>query len=290
MRSIQDVDVILLLSLASRLESEGQYNLAKLCRAAADSLSRRAAWDLDRSGEKEPLVSEIERMAAALHGVSAELADALRTGASAMAEGRLPLIHETPHPYVCRTCGHLTLGDAVEKCPTCGAWGGTFQWFPPVYWLEALDPRAALEQLRQTPLDVAALLEGLSEEAMTRQPPDGGWAIRNIIAHLRDAQGVIAARLDQFLIEDDPVLESKAVFAWAKDEATRPPSTREIFAAYHASRLEMIAHFEAIPFVDWWRTGRHEEFGVVSIKQQMSYFAAHELTHLPQIERLVRQR
>lgn len=35
------------------------------------------------------------------------------------------------------------------------------------------------------------------------------------------------------------------------------------------------------------RTGRHEEFGVVSIKQQASYFAAHELTHLPQIARLV---
>ena len=35
------------------------------------------------------------------------------------------------------------------------------------------------------------------------------------------------------------------------------------------------------------RVGRHEEFGVVSIKQQVSYFASHELTHLPQIERLV---
>ena len=133
MRSIQGVDVILLLSLATRLESEGQYNLAKLCRAAADSLSRRAAWALDRTGEKEPLASEIERTAAALDGVSADLANALRKGASAMVGGRLALIHETPHPYVCRTCGHLTLGDAVEKCPICGAWGGTFQWFPPVY-------------------------------------------------------------------------------------------------------------------------------------------------------------
>ena len=46
---------------------------------------------------------------------------------------------------------------------------------------------------------------------------------------------------------------------------------------------------QLLSLADWWRTGRHEEFGVVSIKQQVSYFASHELTHLPQIERPVRQ-
>lgn len=55
------------------------------------------------------------------------------------------------------------------------------------------------------------------------------------------------------------------------------------------SRQEIIVRLDSIPFAVWWRTGRHEEFGVVSIKQQVSYFASHELTHLPQIERLVRQ-
>ena len=27
----------------------------------------------------------------------------------------------------------------------------------------------------------------------------------------------------------------------------------------------------------------HEEFGVVTLRQQVSHFAAHEITHLPQI-------
>lgn len=276
-----------LVSLALRLESEGQYNLAKLARAQADSLSRRAAWELNLPSDKETLASDIEGIAASLDDV--ELQTAFRSGVSALISGRLPLIHEIPHPYVCRTCGHLTLGGVPEKCPNCGAWGGTFQWFPPVYWLEALDPPEALERLRQTPLDVAALLEGLSEEEMTRQPADGGWAIRNIVSHLRDAQGVIAYRIDLFLKEENPVLEMKAVWTWARDENERPPSTREIFEAYQSSRREMIAKLEAIPFADWWRTGRHEEFGVVSIKQQVSYFAAHEVTHLPQIESLCNQ-
>jgi hypothetical protein len=36
-----------------------------------------------------------------------------------------------------------------------------------------------------------------------------------------------------------------------------------------------------------WRTSRHEEFGVVTIRQQVSYFAAHESTHMQQIAALV---
>ena len=140
-----------------------------------------------------------------------------------------------------------------------------------------------MEQLRKTPLEVAALIEGLSEEAMTRPAADGGWAIRNVVSHLRDAQGVLAFRIDLFLKEENPVLEMKQVWTWAKNENERPPSTREIFETYCPTRTEVIAKLETIPLADWWRTGRHEEFGVVSIKQQVSYFASHELTHLSQI-------
>jgi len=38
--------LIHLLALAARLEGEGQYNIAKLARAAADALGRQAAWGL----------------------------------------------------------------------------------------------------------------------------------------------------------------------------------------------------------------------------------------------------
>jgi hypothetical protein len=57
--------------------------------------------------------------------------------------------------------------------------------------------------------------------------------------------------------------------------------------AYRATRQEILATLESIPLKDWWRTGQHEEFGTVTIRQQVSYFAAHESTHLPQIESLL---
>jgi hypothetical protein len=275
-----------LLALAAKLEDEGQYNLAKLARAVAEALTRQAAFKIALPSEKGKLADEIEKATDALSKlrVNEEVLAALKRGSAAMAVGRLPLIHETPHPYVCRTCGHLLLNAPSGKCPTCGAWPTTFKRFLPVYWLDALDPFVALEKLHQTPLDVAALLEGLSEEALSRAPKDGGWAIRNIVSHLRDAQGVLSFRLNLFLEQENPLLESKAVFEWATKREDHPPPTPEIFDTYKASRQETLAKLESIPLRDWWRTGRHEEFGPVTLRQQVSYFGSHEITHLRQIE------
>jgi uncharacterized damage-inducible protein DinB len=277
-----------LLALAAKLEGHGQYNNAKLLRAAGESMARRAAYRLDLPPDQAGLVPEMGRAIDALSSldVGEDMMVALKRGAAALAEGRLALIHETPHPYVCRTCGHLELGQPADKCPVCGAWPATFKPFLPVYWLDALEPFAALERLRQTPLDVAALLEGLPEAALSRQPEDGGWAVRNTVSHLRDAQGVLNFRLNLLLEEENPTLESQAVFEWATNEEEHPPTTGEIFETYRASRLETIARLESIPLADWWRAGRHEEFGTVTVRQQVSYFASHEITHLPQIEAL----
>jgi rubrerythrin/uncharacterized damage-inducible protein DinB len=283
--------LINLFALASKLEGEGQYNLAKLARAAADSLSRRAAYSLVIPTEKEKLSAIIKESADILTSLdlNADLVAALKKGADIMAEGQLPFIDVIPHPYVCRTCGHLALSEPMVECPICSARPSSFKRFLPVYWLDALEPMAAMERLNQTPIEVEKLIEGLSETEMKQQPKDGGWAIRNILSHLRDAQGVLSFRLDLFLKEEHPILESKAVFTWATEEDDRPPSAIEIFETYKTSRKDTISKLENLPLADWWHTGQHEEFGPMTLRQQVSYFASHEITHLPQIETVRRQ-
>ena len=271
-----------LLAAADRLEGHGQYNLAKLARAAADSLARRAAHALNLSPDPAGLAATLDRLAAELpgHGLSDALAAALVRGAAAMSDGRLPLIDETPDPYVCRTCGELLMAPPAAPCPTCGAWPATFQHFRPVYWLDALGPREALAQLAQTPGVVAGLLAGLDETQLNRPGDDAGWSMRQVVAHLRDAEGVLHSRVQMMLAQDDPTLESLAVFAWATSEDDRPPTTSAIFQTYEASRRETLALLHELPPWGWQRTGQHKEFGQVTILQQASYFSAHEQTHL----------
>ncbi len=82
-------------------------------------------------------------------------------------------------------------------------------------------------------------------------------------------------------------MESKAVFEWASQAGQAAASPAEIFESYRASRAQVLERLESLPLQDWWRRGRHEEFGELRLYQQVSYFACHELTHLPQIARLV---
>ncbi len=113
----------------------------------------RAARRLELPGDKPALLREgqlaIERLSKS--SLEAELVQALKLARQALEEGRLPTYHETPDPYLCRICGHLSLGEP-GACPQCGAQPQTFQRFRPIYWLEAFDPYTALEHLRATPL------------------------------------------------------------------------------------------------------------------------------------------
>ena len=284
----QDDTLVELLAVADRLEGHGQYNVAKLARAAADSLARRAAHALNLSPDPTGLAELLGRLAATLpgDGLSDEWAAAMVRGAAALTDGRLPLIDETPDPYVCRTCGELLMAPPTDPCPTCGAWPATFQHFRPIYWLDALKPGEALAQLAATPDVVAGLLAGLDEAHLSRSADDGGWSMRQVVAHLRDAEGVLRFRVQLMIEQENPTLESLAVFAWAASEENRPTTTTEIFETYQASRRESLALLHSLAPEGWQRPGRHKEFGQVTIQQQASYFSAHEQTHLAALSAL----
>ena len=133
---------------------------------------------------------------------------------------------------------------------------------------------------------VAGLLAGLDEAHLSRPGDDGGWSMRQVVAHLRDAEGVLRFRVQLMIEQDNPTLESLAVFAWAAAGDDRPETTAAIFQTYEASRRETLALLHRLPPSDWQRTGQHKEFGQVTIQQQASYFSAHEQTHLAALSAL----
>lgn len=277
-----------LLALADRMEGHGQLNIAKLARASADSLTRRAAYEVDLPHDPEALLSDLGHLLVALpgFGFNSDLPRVMARGAAIMADGRLPLIDDMPDPLVCRTCGELVLARPETPCVTCGAWPTTFQQFRPIYWLDALQPGEALAQLRRTPEQVAGLLADLTEEELGLPGPDEGWAMRQVVTHLRDAEGVLRHRVQLMKEQTNPHLQSLAVFSWASSEGDQAPATAEIFETYLASRHETLEILEGLPAADWRRTGQHQEFGEVTVLQQASYFSAHEQTHLASLATL----
>jgi hypothetical protein len=91
------------------------------------------------------------------------------------------------------------------------------------------------------------------------------------------------------LADDDPDLAVLSIFELASQEELHPAMTADMLAAFRRKRASCVARLEALPLRDLWRTGRHAEFGRITILRQVNYMACHEQTHLPDIEQL-RQR
>jgi hypothetical protein len=274
-----------LCGLATRIEGKGQYNAAKLLRAAADAVARRAAYERGLSTDLDAIGADFEDAIRTLRKSSVDTAivDALERARKEVLAGRQTMLPDFPDAYVCRRCGESSLGPPEHACRTCGAWPTTFQRFLPIYWLNELDPPTALQYLRATPLQLDALLDGLSEADMARPPEDGSWSIRQAVTHIRDADAVLNTRVKLIKEEDNPSLAFAPVFAWTAGAAAHAVPTAEIVGQYRATRRDSVERLQALRFEDWWRTGRHDEFGTVTLLAQVSYFAAHELTHLRQI-------
>lgn len=278
-------DPAALLALAVRTEGHGRYNLAKLLRAAAAAVVQR------RADERLPEVPEGDDLVTLLTVVSdtwasdallAPLAPSLRRAALRLGDDTLPLMADAPDPRLCRRCGHLEAdGHAPGACPHCLADADTFFVQRPVWWLSAHDREGALAALARTPQRLRELLERVPRERWADRPEARTWSPHEVLVHLRDAQGVLARRVERLLEEDDPELDLAMVWTWT--EAGRDDDTEALLAAYEGARQTVLQRLHAVPLADWRRTGRHQEFGRLTLTEQVSYFAAHEPTHLRQV-------
>ena len=97
---------------------------------------------------------------------------------------------------------------------------------------------------------------------------------------------MLDARLDLMLEQDDPEIAALAIFDYATEGERHPFPTSEMLAKFLDDRSRTVARLEELPLKDLWRTGRHSEFGQMTILRQVAYLAYHEQTHLPEIEEL----
>lgn len=289
-------------ALSERFADEGEMNLSKLLDAAVYARVRRIGWLNRPIVTKATMGQELETSIGRLEALGADgeldadgdLVAALRLGWAKLArqDHRDMLVEESPDVFVCRTCGHVAFRQPPDHCPDCGSWPGRFRKFVPVFNAdnaEPTDPWAVLAMLARNSDDLESLVGDLSEEICTRRPGSGVWSIREHVAHFCDAQETLDARIDRMLAEDDPDLAVLSIFELASQDELHPEMTADMLAAFRRKRASCVARLEALPLHNLWRTGRHAEFGRLTILRQANYMACHEQTHLPDIEQL-RQR
>ncbi len=136
--------------------------------------------------------------------------------------------------------------------------------------------------LKKTPDTLRLLLEDTDAGAFSRQP-EGQWSPRQILIHMIDTEFTYGFRFRYIMAEKDPVITPFDQNDWVQTFKYGDLDATQLVRAFTPIRrvnLEMLAHVDPSLFD---KTGRHPEFGTITVGMMIPHIAAHDLNHLQQI-------
>lgn len=150
----------------------------------------------------------------------------------------------------------------------------------------------AIEVLERTPKLLDSFLSGLSKAWLHCNEGEGTWNVSEVIGHLIDAEKFNwIPRLELMLHEG----ENKAFtpfdrFSHLKDSSYR--TIDEKLVEFTTLRVENIDKLKALVNEErhFELTGIHPEYGEVKVRELISTWAVHDLTHISQITRVMANR
>jgi hypothetical protein len=276
--------VIRLVRAARGLEAGGYNGAAKLMWALAysEEIARSNDAGIPRGEELD------QELTAIIHDLQTagktDLAEALEKGQRAIHQDAPIPFSDIGFVHASRTTGEVFLGTPPEFTSNHDHTLG-LKLFLPVWYFEPLTPQQVLDALEHNPELIELQIKGLSAEQLLVPPAPGEWNMHELLAHLYSAQQLVAGRVECLLTEDNPDLAGAATWA---DTGNRPLSPAEILERYRDSRQKMVERLKGISPADWWRPGWHTEFGPQTVLSQATYFARHEMSHMPQFAEIRR--
>ena len=130
------------------------------------------------------------------------------------------------------------------------------------------------------------LTQSLPEELLARIPAPGEWSAVDCLRHLLDAERhVFPVRIKAFLAgQDFPAFDPK-------DREPESPalSAQQLAAAFAEARAAGLAELAQVNETDLERTARHSALGIMTLRETLHAWAAHDLNHTVQAERALMQ-
>ena len=144
-----------------------------------------------------------------------------------------------------------------------------------------------LRDLEATPVRLEELFAGRDDAALRARAGTDNWSALDVLIHLRASDEIIAPRLVQLLVRDEPPLPAFDERRWADVVGydAFPPAL--LLARFAARRDELLHALRRCAAAAWERTGRHEEDGSLTLWTIASRLAAHEAEHLTHLTHLL---
>jgi hypothetical protein len=137
--------------------------------------------------------------------------------------------------------------------------------------------------LSATPSTLRALLDGLPDEAL-HAPNAEGWSIKDVVAHLHDAEGIaFTERITRILDEDEPFIRSIDPPARLRQYGYAERTLSDLLDDLAARRPVHVAWLRTLSVGQLQRTGQHDTAGAITPAEIVHQWAYHDLAHTRQI-------
>jgi hypothetical protein len=134
------------------------------------------------------------------------------------------------------------------------------------------------------------VIKGVPTSRLRKRPAPGKWSVSEITAHLADVEIVVGFRMRLILGAPGTPIAAFDQDSWVTSGHYEKRDPRKSVEQFRAAREANLALLKSLTPEQWKHHGMHAERGQETIEHIVRMIAGHDLNHLLQIERVLRDK
>ena len=143
-----------------------------------------------------------------------------------------------------------------------------------------------MKALREAGGSLLSELASFDEDILRWRPGDDEWSLKEIAAHLRDAEELAIAQLNAFASGGSKPLPAWDVDVLPQERSYQDEGIDRLLASFRDLRRETTYLLWGLTDADWGSSAQHPYRGEVTLGEIAHELAQHDLEHLWQVRRL----
>jgi hypothetical protein len=137
---------------------------------------------------------------------------------------------------------------------------------------------------------LAQFIKGVPTAKLRKRPAPDKWSVSEIVAHFADVEVAVGFRMRLILGAPGSPVAAFDQDSWVTSLHYEKRDPRQSVEQFRVAREANLRLLKSLAPEQWKHYGMHAERGQESIEHMVRLLAGHDLNHLQQIERILRDR
>ena len=149
---------------------------------------------------------------------------------------------------------------------------------------------SVIDAIERAPEVVVPLVREVPHAFLKRRPASGKWSAHEHACHLAVVHALFVARLDQMLLNPEPVITPYDPGTQDPDDALLRLDLDESLESYVRDRARLVRRLRELTPEEWGKTAEHGEYSHYSVFIMFRHVSLHDFFHAYRIEELLLNR